>query len=554
MPKGPLAGRYSVVATMVIVALVPYLTLSAALGPVSPVIAMRLHMSLQTAGLATGLANAGYAVGTILAVQIALEQPQRRMLLVYGTLLVIGSVLAAAAPDAGVFIAGHILQGLCTSLLLIAAVPPLIINFPLARLRTTVVYLNICIFGAVALGPVIGGIQANAHGWRPLFWVIAAIAVLALLLSILTFEDVPPADPSAPRDPWAIGLALSGCVASFYGASESLTHSFGDPITYGPLAGGLALIFLLLVHQYRARRPLLLVRDLISTFPTAAIVIAVSAAAAAQSAILLTGEVLSKHFTPLDLGLLYLPEVAGTLIAAAAFAVLFSKAALHYAVLAGMVFLGAGVLVMNGAAPPTVPLIAVGSGLVGVGLGASVVPALFIAGFSLHSHNVQRVFAIIELLRAVGAFLIAPILLHVALTTGGTPVSGLRTALWIAFGIAAAGALLGVCLYMLGGVRPPAPDLQRWSSGEDAAWDSPPLLATVSGKSAESALRWEPVDTGGGGGQHGRLLGRAELADGVKRPGEHLIVGRRERADRPVRAEHHAVRPEPGEQDVRPRS
>jgi hypothetical protein len=28
-------------------------------------------------------------------------------------------------------------------------------------------------------------------------------------------------------------------------------------------------------------------------------------------------------------------------------------------------------------------------------------------------------------------------------------------------------------------VRPPAPALQRWSSGEDPAWDSPPLLAGV---------------------------------------------------------------------------
>jgi hypothetical protein len=126
-----------------------------------------------------------------------------------------------------------------------------------------------------------------------------------------------------------------------------------------------------------------------------------------------------------------------------------------------------------------VPLVVVGSGLVGVGLGASVVPALFIAGFSLHAHNVQRVFAIIELLRAIGAFLVAPILLHVTLTTGGSPVSGLRTALWISFGISAAGALIFSCLYLLGGVRPPAPALDRWSSGEDPAWDSPPLLAGV---------------------------------------------------------------------------
>ena len=68
---------------MVVCALVPYLALSAALGPVTPIIAQQLHMSLQTMSLGSGLANAGYAVGTVLAVQFAQHLPQRRMLVVY---------------------------------------------------------------------------------------------------------------------------------------------------------------------------------------------------------------------------------------------------------------------------------------------------------------------------------------------------------------------------------------------------------------------------------------------------------------------------------------
>jgi MFS family permease len=123
------------------------------------------------------------------------------MLVIYAALLVVGSVLAAAAPDAGVFIAGHVLQGLCTSLLLIAAVPPLVVAFSISKLRWTAMILNVCIFGAVALGPLVGGIQAQANGWRPLFWIIAGIAAAALVLSLLTFQDAPPADRSATRNP-----------------------------------------------------------------------------------------------------------------------------------------------------------------------------------------------------------------------------------------------------------------------------------------------------------------------------------------------------------------
>jgi hypothetical protein len=49
------------------------------------------------------------------------------------------------------------------------------------------------------------------------------------MLSLLTFEDVPPVDRSRRLDPLALGLAASGCVAAFFGASELLTHRFLDP-------------------------------------------------------------------------------------------------------------------------------------------------------------------------------------------------------------------------------------------------------------------------------------------------------------------------------------
>jgi MFS family permease len=479
MRQGPLAGRYAAAAAMVIFALVPYLGLSAALQPMTPIIARQLHMSLQAMSLASGMANAGYAVGTVLAVQLAQHAPQRRMLVVYAALLVIGSVLAAAATAPGPFIAGHVLQGLCTSLLLIAAVPPLVVGYPADRLRWTAVIMNICVFGAVAAGPVIGGVQAQAHGWRPLFWVIAGIALAALVLSLLTFEDAPPADPTATRSPAALGLAASGCVAAFYGASELLTHRLLDASTLGPLVGGLALIAVLMVSQYASRRPLLSLRPLTSTLPLAGIAVAICAAAASVSAISLTTGLLQSRYAPAHLGVLLLPELGGALVATAVFRAVFRTRGLHYFVFAGILLLGAGVLVLNAGTPPTSELTLVGSGLVGVGVGSSVAPALFIAGFSLTSANVQRVFAIVELLRAVAAFMIAPILLHFAATVGGSTDAGTSMALWMCFGIAIGGALLALCLYALGGVRPPAPSLEQWMGGTNPAWASPPLLAGV---------------------------------------------------------------------------
>ena len=294
------------------------------------------------------------------------------MLLVYASLLVIGSVLAAAAQDPAMFIAGHVLQGLCTSLLLIAAVPPLALGFGVEKFRSTAMIMSMCIFGAVTLGPAIGGIQAEADAWRPLFWVIAGISAAALVLALLTFEDTPPADRSAPRNPLPIALAAAGSVAAFFGASELLTHKFLEFRTPGMLVGGLALIVVLIVYQYRAKRPLLTIRTMLSsTIPVAGIVLALCAAAASVSATALTASLLAERYSPLHVGLLYLPELAGALITAVLLGVVIDKRRSTTCRSSAWSSSPPGIAVFRIQLPPTQALTLIGSGLTGIGLGAT---------------------------------------------------------------------------------------------------------------------------------------------------------------------------------------
>ena len=112
---------------------------------------------------------------------------------------------------------------------------------------------------------------------------------------MLTFDDAPPADPDSPRDLPAIALAAVGCVAAFFGASELLTHPLPRRrSTIVPLLGGLAMIVVLIVYQFRAKRPLLTIRTMLtSTMPVAGIVVALFAAAASVSATALTAGVLA---------------------------------------------------------------------------------------------------------------------------------------------------------------------------------------------------------------------------------------------------------------------
>jgi hypothetical protein len=269
-------------------------------------------------------------------------------------------------------------------------------------------------------------------------------------------------------------------VAAFFGASELLTHPFISAVTLAPLLGGLATIVVLIVYQFRAKQPLLTIRTMLtSSMPVAGVVVALFAAAASVSATVLTAGVLAGRYKPLHLGLLYLPEVGGAVITAILLGFVITRRAIHYLPLGGMFFLAAGIAVFRIEVPSSEALTLVGSGLTGIGLGATVAPALFVAGFSLPSANLQRVFAIVELMRACAAFMIAPIFAHLAGTVGGGLDAGTGIALWVGLGLAIGGAAIGVLIYALGGARPQAPDLERFVAGEAPAWYSPPLLARV---------------------------------------------------------------------------
>lgn len=479
--RGPLADSYAGAAALVVFSLVPFLALTAAVFPLATSISASLGLSKATLYLAVAMSTAGYAFGTVMAVQFASHLPPRRMLVLYETLFVVSSVLTAAAPNGGVFIGGFVTEGLCTSLMLIAAVPPLVTGWPTKKMPITGLVMNLCIFGAVAVGPTVGAVQAALGGWRPLFWGVAAVAVLALLFSLLTFEDQPAQDRSAPWDFVAIGLAASGCGAAFWGAGllEGNLHVGVESLTL--LVAGAALLVALVVYEYRAKRPLMPIKKLATTVPATGIVIALTASAASFGLMELVLLGLKTSATLTTTGLLFLPEFGAAVATAALFGMLFRTRYTPVLALSGLAVLVGSAALLVGVVTSGDALIAAGTGMVGLGVGASVSPALFMAGFSLRNTELQRVFAMIELLRGVTAFLVAPILVFLISALGPTKAAGLHWTIWICLGIAGIGGAAATGLFIFGQRGLQSPDLERWQQGEEPAWHSEPLLARFGG-------------------------------------------------------------------------
>lgn len=474
--RGALAGSYWGAVAMVIAALTPFLVLSAAINPLQTQIAHSVGLGSSGMEMSAGMADAAYCFGTILAVQLTSRLPGRRLMLLYAAVFTIASIFTASAASPAVFFAGRILQGLTTSLMLITAAPALVLGFPVVRMRSTAMVMNMGIFGAVAVGPVIGGAFVSLGDWRLLFWIAAAVGAVALALGVLTFADQPPADPELEYDLESLGFASVGCTAAFFGASSLTNHPFVSPIVLGPLALGIVCLIALIVHQIYVKDPLMPIRQLGHTVPIAAIVLAMCAGAGSIALVgLLQVTVVAHHIS----SAVFWPEFGGAVLTAFLFGRLFFTRYTPLFAFAGLAVLAGTGLLVTGAAHGDTALIAAGTGGLGLGVGASVAPGLFVAGFAMPAQQLQRIFALVELLRGVAAFLTAPLLIHLAETTGTNLGDGVSHAIWASTGLLVIGALVVSAIVAAGGLRLSNPRFAEWQAGETTAIESTPLFGRI---------------------------------------------------------------------------
>jgi hypothetical protein len=220
------------------------------------------------------------------------------------------------------------------------------------------------------------------------------------------------------------------------------------------------------------------VRQLATTYPVTGLIIALFGSAAAFGLMELILTALQSTRTPSQVALLFLPEFVAALVTAAVFALVFRTRFIPALPFAGLALLAVGAAlatqVVTGSGDA---LVCVTTALVGLGVGASVSPALFLAGFSLRSSQIQRVFALIELLRGVTAFLVAPVLVFAVAQIGGSSPVAIRDGVWICLAITAIGAAFALSVFLTGDGQLQAPDLERWQGGGEPAWDTPKLLA-----------------------------------------------------------------------------
>jgi EmrB/QacA subfamily drug resistance transporter len=203
--------------------------------------------------------------------------------------------------------------------------------------------------GAVAIGPLVGGVLTDTLGWEWIFFVNVPIGAAAVVLTLLRVPE--------SRDPDARGVDWPG-VATFSAALFLLVYAlirgnaegWGSPLIVGMLAGAGALLVAFFVVEVRQARPML---DLSlfhkPTFGGASIVAFALSFAMFSMFLYLTLYIQNVlGFSPLEAGLRFLPVTLLAFFVAPVSGRLSARLPARGMLSLGLLLVGVGLLLMGG--------------------------------------------------------------------------------------------------------------------------------------------------------------------------------------------------------------
>ena len=165
---------------------------------------------------------------------------RRGMFTAGSALFTVGTLLAAAAADQGLLLAGRVVQGVGAAALSPAAMSLLMLAFPgQTRAKAMSIWGAASTLGG-ATGVVLGGLLAGSLGWRSVFLVTVPISVVAVVVA----RHVLPESAPGPRRRFDWGGAASitaAVVVLVHGALFAADLGWTAPPVVGSLAVAAAL-------------------------------------------------------------------------------------------------------------------------------------------------------------------------------------------------------------------------------------------------------------------------------------------------------------------------
>jgi DHA1 family bicyclomycin/chloramphenicol resistance-like MFS transporter len=203
------ASRRAVLAILVLISMVGPLSLNIAM-PVLPLIQQSFATTRENATLVLSLFLGAMAVSQLVLGPLA-DRLGRRPVLVGGlAIFVVSSTAAAFAEAIGQLLLARVIQSLGAT-----------VGLPLARTiirdlydrdasASMIGYVTMAMVVAPMLSPMVGAVAADQYGWPAIFWICAALGVVALAAVVLAMPETRPAalDTATTREVAIRSVAL----------------------------------------------------------------------------------------------------------------------------------------------------------------------------------------------------------------------------------------------------------------------------------------------------------------------------------------------------------
>ena len=203
-----------------------------------------------------GWATAVFLIGSIIAGASAgsavLRLGLRRAMVIAGAAYAAGCAIDASAPEIGSFLIGRLIQGLGAGWIIGLAFVAVGAVFP-ERLWARVFASITGVWGVATLvGPLVGGLFANAGFWRGAFWFFA---IQGVAFCVAAGRLLPPKGPKeAPSPlPWRQLLMVAAGIMAIAAAGVIAS----PPLAIGLTVAGLALLVWMLRINAKAPTPML---------------------------------------------------------------------------------------------------------------------------------------------------------------------------------------------------------------------------------------------------------------------------------------------------------
>lgn len=180
-PRAPVAGGMMIF-LLVAVTAAPQASLQIFL-PALPAIQADFATTIGIAQLSLSLSIFAGALATLVYGPLSDAYGRRPVLLAGLVIFTVSSLAAAIAPSIGWLIAGRVVQAVGAASGLVLARAMVRDLFDRERSASVIAYLTMATVVAPMLAPTVGAVIADTFGWRAIFYTVAAVAGLLLLLS-----------------------------------------------------------------------------------------------------------------------------------------------------------------------------------------------------------------------------------------------------------------------------------------------------------------------------------------------------------------------------------